>query len=156
MSIEIRPATSSDIDNRLYDLEIASFPSDEAASLEGMHMRQREASDFFYVGLQAGEGQIVGFINGTKTSATEIHHDSMSSHVPEGRTLVIHSVTVDPAHRRKGIATTMLKQYVSAMRARADVNLLLLLKWGKMKKKNMFYSITFFNEKFLFLKCFIH
>ena len=82
MSIEIRPATSSDIDNRLYDLEIASFPADEAASLEGMHMRQREASDFFYVGLQAGEGQIVGFINGTKSSATEmgfIYHISWIS-----------------------------------------------------------------------------
>jgi N-acetylglutamate synthase-like GNAT family acetyltransferase len=36
----------------------------------------------------------------------------MTEHVPEGTTLVIHSVTISPSNRRNGLGTIMLKKYV--------------------------------------------
>ncbi|GAB9477979.1 hypothetical protein Gpo141_00015196, partial [Globisporangium polare] len=58
------------------------------------------------------EAELVGFVNGTLTASEELTDESMSEHDPLGSTLCIHSVVVDGAHRRKGLASAMLKQYV--------------------------------------------
>lgn len=96
-------------------LEAASYPLDEAASEATMAMRCRVAGAYFRVAKQEN-GSIVGFINGTCVSEAEIHHESMTSHVPGGQSLVIHSVCVDESHRKAGVGTRMLKQYISMLR----------------------------------------
>ena len=94
-------------------LEAQCFPADEAASLETIQMRLRVAGDFFWM-MQGGDGEIVGFVNGTCAQGAEIEHDSMTTHVapPAGRSLVIHSVSVSPKMRRRGLGLFMLKAYV--------------------------------------------
>jgi guanine nucleotide exchange factor len=59
-----------------------------------------------------------------------IHHDSMSTHKPNGSTLVIHSVSVVPEMRRKKLGTDMLKRYMDNIVNNKDytnISLVLLL-----------------------------
>jgi ribosomal protein S18 acetylase RimI-like enzyme len=100
---------------RVIALETASYPSDEAASPEGIRFRQQHAGAFFQVATLASdtsERQVVGFVNGTLVAGEELTDASMGDHDPLGSTLCIHSVVIDSAFRRHGIATTMLQAYV--------------------------------------------
>jgi len=101
---------------QLYALEVASFPADEAAAEESMRMRIQVASCFFQVLLNSANKEIVGFVNGTCIAGEELHHDCMTSHVPEGTSLVIHSVTIAEAHRRKGLGAAMLNEYLEMLK----------------------------------------
>jgi ribosomal protein S18 acetylase RimI-like enzyme len=58
-------------------------------------------------------GEIAAFINGTCSAHKAIHHESMSTHDPHGRYLVIHSVTVSDRYRRQALASNMLRDYVN-------------------------------------------
>ncbi|KAF0729419.1 hypothetical protein Ae201684_012920 [Aphanomyces euteiches] len=99
----------SDADE-VHRIEAASYPSDEAASLSQIQLRLREAHVFFLGAFR--EGALVGFVNGTLSPHRELAEETMSSHNPNGRFLCIHSVAVDAAHRRQGLATAILKHYV--------------------------------------------
>uniref|UniRef100_K3X365 N-acetyltransferase domain-containing protein n=1 Tax=Globisporangium ultimum (strain ATCC 200006 / CBS 805.95 / DAOM BR144) TaxID=431595 RepID=K3X365_GLOUD len=87
-------------------LEAASYPADEAASETQIRFRQQHATFL-------GDDVLVGFVNGTLTASQELQEESMSEHDSSGTTLCIHSVVVDAAYRRRGLASTMLKQYVN-------------------------------------------
>jgi guanine nucleotide exchange factor len=41
----------------------------------------------------------------------------MSQHIPEGRSVCIHSVCVDKKYHRQGVALNLLKDYISRLRA---------------------------------------
>ncbi len=69
------------------------------------------ANPYFRV-LKSDSGEILGFINGTLSDRDIIDHDTMASHVPEGRMLVVHSVTVRESQRRLGIGSGMLSEYM--------------------------------------------
>lgn len=56
---------------------------------------------------------LLGFVNGTCTSEPTILHESMFTHDPNGKTLVIHSVVVAASNRRRGIGKRMLLEYVN-------------------------------------------
>ena len=121
--LTFRPAESKDID-RCYEIESSSYPPDEAATLEGLQYRQREANPFFKVCCLAGGDddtdteKIIGFVCSTRCQ--EFEEESMSTHVPDGKLLAIHSVVVDEAFRRKGIATFMLQKYVQDIQASSE------------------------------------
>jgi GNAT superfamily N-acetyltransferase len=115
------------ITNRLADLadsksiatlELASYPADEAADEENIKKRMTEARPYFVV--WENEGKLVGFMNGTLTSAKELTHESMYKHEPEGSLLCIHSVVVDPAMRRKGVGSAMLRDYTKQVKEEAS------------------------------------
>eukprot|EP01038_Epipyxis_sp_PR26KG_P011950 gene11950-15995_t len=110
------------------EIESSSFPSDEAASLQSIQYRLSNASQFFY-GIYSSviQNTLIGFINGTCTNESSIHHDSMTEHVVSGRTLVIHSVTVQHNHRRKGLGTIALKEYIKRIANENLVDHILLL-----------------------------
>ena len=91
-----------------FQIESASYPEDEAATLESLYSRQSDAGDYFECAIL--DGKIVGLVCGTRCSLFE--EESMSSHDPEGKLLAIHSVVVQEKYRRKGIASAMLKRYV--------------------------------------------
>lgn len=111
----------------VHDLEAASYPPDEAATLEKITYRCNYAKEFFQVLKKKADGSIIGFVNGTCVLERTIAHSSMAEHYPTGRTLVIHSVTVQSAERRKGIATSMLNLYLRKIFELKSVDRVLLL-----------------------------
>jgi ribosomal protein S18 acetylase RimI-like enzyme len=109
-------------------LESSSFPSDEAASDETIRDRQRNAGKYFVVMKGRNSSEVIGFVNGTCIEGETITHESMTDHNPDGRTLVIHSVTVSSNHRRKGCGMHLLKKYVKYVTEFCpEVQLILLL-----------------------------
>ena len=122
----LRCATESDFP-ALSELEAASFPPDEAASHESMLYRCQVANPYFMCFCDPATGSPLGFINGTCISSSTISHESMSSHDPQGSSLVIHSVTVSPSHRRKGLGAAMLRDYIQEIAGIKSVEQILLL-----------------------------
>ena len=99
--LEMKQATLSNLE-ALASLEAKSFPPDEMAEKATIKARISNACKFFYVWTTKEDSAICGFVNGTCINASAITEESMTEHEPSGRSLVIHSVTVDPKHRRKG------------------------------------------------------
>jgi ribosomal protein S18 acetylase RimI-like enzyme len=104
-------------------IEEASYPADEAASKSALQYRQQNAAPYFRCAVVPLEddddnSKLVGYICSTR--CREFEHESMTTHVSNGRLLAIHSVVVPEEYRRKGIATKMLKDYVEHMRATND------------------------------------
>lgn len=114
-NISFQIATLKDI-HYLANLEAKSYPSNEAASEATMEMRCREASTYFRIAKGVTGGAIVGYINGTCVAESEIKHESITTHKPEGSSLVIHSVCVEPSRRRSGVGSRLLKEYVNMLR----------------------------------------
>jgi ribosomal protein S18 acetylase RimI-like enzyme len=108
-AIYYRPPTIEDLDE-IYALEISSYPSDEAATLQKLQLRIEEASNVFLLAVQGDK--IAGFTCGTCSIAPELTQASMSKHEEDGQLLCIHSVVVAQGLRRKGLATKMLQAYL--------------------------------------------
>ena len=102
---------------RRWPPQAASYPADEAASLESLKFRASSASDCFLLVERAGE--LVGFVCGTRAPDGPLTHQSMSEHTPNGAALCIHSVCVHPDKRRERIGTKVLEAYVATQRAAA-------------------------------------
>ena len=129
IAFEFRRARTSDIP-ALAELERISFPEDEAATFESMLNRCEVANEFFmcfYDNTAETQHIPIGFVNGTCSIETTIHHESMSTHHANGRSLVIHSVTVNPQHRRQGLGLAMLIDYVQAIKSMENIDRILLL-----------------------------
>lgn len=94
-------------------LESSSFPADEAASPETIRVRHNVAEKYFCVIKKADVIDCIGFINATCIVGETVKEESMTDHAPEGKSLVIHSVTVSPEYRRGGVGSAMLKSYVN-------------------------------------------
>lgn len=117
--LRFAPVQADEIDGA-FAIEAASYPADEAATLDGLRMRQRVAGSFFlgcYYGdgvPDVGSGALIGFVCGTCCAGTELTDETMSTHsdAPDATTLCIHSVVVEERHRRRGIATAMLREYL--------------------------------------------
>jgi GNAT superfamily N-acetyltransferase len=85
--------------------------------------RQEQAPDLFlgaFIPRKEGKRQIVGYICSTLSPSETLTHESMSVHVPSSSTVCIHAICVEKQSQRKGIATRMLKEYISRLRARAE------------------------------------
>lgn len=129
----LRNAKAKDIPV-LHILESESFPMDEAASFASMLYRCNVANEFFYcfdsnavVKNDLNIESPIGFINGTCSIENTIHDDSMSIHQVEGRNLVIHSVTISPDFRKKGLGSALLNDYVEKIKANRSVDKISLL-----------------------------
>ena len=98
-----------------FALEAASYPADEAATLENLQLRAEVAGEYFW-GVSEG-GALEGFICGTLTCGDTLTEESMSAHDPAGKTLCIHSVVVAEERRRLGLGSAMLKaRHMCSMR----------------------------------------
>lgn len=105
---------------RVYSLEVASYPEEEAATREKLTTRCTEAPEHFKclkkLGDPSGTPSLAGFVVGTRSSSERLTHDSMAKHERQGTNLCIHSVVVDSKHRRAGLGVQMLKLYIDAER----------------------------------------
>ncbi|RKP27596.1 hypothetical protein SYNPS1DRAFT_12437 [Syncephalis pseudoplumigaleata] len=104
-----------------YALEREGYPPSEAASLEALVYRQKHAPELFlgaYLPPSSSSDapSLVGFITATLTAAPFLTAASMTQHDPRGKTVCIHSVCVASAHRRKGIALALLREYEHRLR----------------------------------------
>uniref|UniRef100_UPI00398F0370 uncharacterized protein n=1 Tax=Pristiophorus japonicus TaxID=55135 RepID=UPI00398F0370 len=106
---DIRTLTEGEVP-AAWALETAGYPPEEAASLAKLQYRQREAGELFLGHFI--EDQLIGFVCGTRSFAEHLTERSMDVHEPAGTTVCIHSVCVDRAWRRRGIALGLLLRYV--------------------------------------------
>lgn len=134
-SISYRPALAGDV-QRCHEIEAASYPEDEAASLKSLRYRQQNAGDYFWVATlpmveaaklngmddllgETGDGDmIIGFICSTRCN--EFTEESMTTHEEGGSIIAVHSVVVESQFRRKGIASAMMNNYLKQMVASAN------------------------------------
>uniref|UniRef100_A0A6B2LP75 N-acetyltransferase domain-containing protein n=1 Tax=Arcella intermedia TaxID=1963864 RepID=A0A6B2LP75_9EUKA len=107
-------------------LESLSYPEDEAASRDTLAYRLKNAVEHFMVAKDEG-GKLIGFVNGTASDEDQLTHQSMFKHVPNGKSLNIHSVVVVPELRRKGIALQMLLKYIQTQKQETSIQKIFLL-----------------------------
>ncbi|KAJ2029393.1 hypothetical protein IWW57_001738 [Coemansia sp. S610] len=112
--LKFRPLCSTSEVHAAHVLESACYPSDEAASLENMLYRFKHAPHLF-LGAFA-EDTLIGYIMSTQVAGPLVTHGSMSTHDPQGTTVCIHSVCVDPKWQRKGVASLLLQKYTETIR----------------------------------------
>ncbi|GAA5995391.1 polyamine acetyltransferase [Rhodotorula paludigena] len=114
MALEYSLVHADDIPSA-FELETAGFPEDEAASLESLENRQHNAGNLFLGAYTSSPRQLVGYVCSTLTASPTLTHDSMSTHDPHGAYVAIHSVCVDSAQRGKGVASSLLKEYLARL-----------------------------------------
>ena len=114
ISLQFRLATAEDIPT-CYEIESSSYPSDEAATLESLKYRQKDATDYFLLCCTKDgteEEILLGFCCATRCEEFTEESMSPSNHNADGRLLAIHSVVIRDDYRRRGIATRLLKSYL--------------------------------------------
>ena len=128
-SVRFRTVMPTDIP-RCFDIEMASYPADEAASRSSLQYRQHHAEKYFRCAVLGDEDEetVIGFICATRCKVFD--GESMTTHDSSGPLLAIHSVVVDEQYRRQGVASTMMRDYVETMRSMQDgvENLVLISK----------------------------
>lgn len=96
-------------------MEKTAYPADEAGSYKTFVYRQSVAPNLFlgaYDQTNDNEKRLVGYICSTLSKSETLTHESMTTHDPDGKTICIHSVCVDPGHQRQKIGSSLLKEYV--------------------------------------------
>ncbi|EMD36520.1 hypothetical protein CERSUDRAFT_115567 [Gelatoporia subvermispora B] len=112
---------SSDEVPAAHVIEVAGYPQDEAGSLAAFQYRQSQAPDLFLgVFLPSNSGRtLIGFVCSTLSPSPSLTHESMATHVPGGASVCLHSVCVAPAHRRRGLALGLLREYGARLQTAA-------------------------------------
>ena len=59
---------------------------------------------------------LVGVVCATVASSEHLTLKSMDEHIPSGTTVCIHTVCVSPTHRKKGIALSLLQEYIARLK----------------------------------------
>ena len=118
-SLSFRLVKDDDI-SKCCEMEACSCPGDKAAILDNLKQRRQFAGGYFMCATthydnqgDSKEDNIVGFICSTR--CREFSEESMSTHDADGSLLVIHSVVVDARHRRQGVGSAMLEEYLKRM-----------------------------------------
>ena len=85
-------------------------------SLTQCRLRQSQAGNLFLGAYQIGTSRVlVAYICSTLSPTSSLTHESMSEHVPGGNSVCIHSVCVSSDHRRKGIGSALIKEYIARL-----------------------------------------
>lgn len=110
--LEIRNATLADL-NEIARLEQLCFPKEEAATAEDLKKRLQTYPNHFW--LLERDGKLVSMVDGL-VSSKSVWDDSLYSH-PEmheedGEYQMLFGVETDPAFRRKGYASILMKEVI--------------------------------------------
>lgn len=73
------------------------------------------------------DSKLVGFVMATGSQQPTLTAESMKHHEPAGRTMCIHSVCVDKKHRRTGIATALVREYIRRLVVLGDYDSAVLI-----------------------------
>ncbi len=112
MNVNIRKARPQDMD-RVYEIELESFPPEEAASKEKYIWRQEHYPDLFLAA--ESDGRICGCICMISMDASLIDDAVFEmEQVPDGKTCAILTVMTEEAARNKGVAAQLLEAAIEA------------------------------------------
>ena len=95
-----------------------------------LRYRQAHAPDLFlgaYLAKSPENHELIGYVCSTLSPSQSLTHDSMSKHVSGSSSVCLHSVTIIPAYRRKGIASALLREYISRLSAAGVYERILLI-----------------------------
>ncbi len=114
-ALHIRKARPQDMD-RVYEIELESFPPEEAATKEKYAWRQEHYPELFLVA-EDGCGRICGCICMISTNASLIDDTVFETDsIPNGKTCAILTVMTEAASRRQGVAGQLLEAGIDAAR----------------------------------------
>ncbi len=112
----IRHAAKEDI-AKLAEIEAASYPPAEGASMESIAQRVAAFPECFWI--LEEDGEIRAFINGMATDLPDLAdemYDHAAMHQPDGRWQMLFSVVTAPAFRGRGYAGQLLRQVIADCR----------------------------------------
>lgn len=124
----IRQVRIGDLD-ACCQIESACFSPSEAASRASIEARIEIFSKGFLVA--ECDAKVVGQINSGATDLDDITDEAFKQligHVPEGKHLVVFSLSVLPAFRGRGIAARLLEQFIQKAKEDGRAAILLLCK----------------------------
>lgn len=128
MKIHIRQAQASDLDGS-YQVEVACFPENQAASKAAMQKRLHIFPSGYLVATV--DDQVIGHINSAAIVKNDIHDarlKAMEGHDPKGKNLVIFSLAVHPDYQGKRIAQLLMNDYIMSAKDDHKESILLLCK----------------------------
>lgn len=111
-----RSAASADI-HRCYQIESCAYEGDEAATEEKIATRIRQYPQGFLV--MEVEGRVIGFINSGcayDVVMSDEKFKELIGHDPDAPNVVVMSVVIDPACQGRGLASLLMRAFVSRMR----------------------------------------
>ncbi|WP_132860384.1 GNAT family N-acetyltransferase [Shimia isoporae] len=114
---------------RCFEIEAAAYAEDEAATLAKIATRIEGYPEGFLI-LELG-GTIVGFINSGCAHEVEMSDDAFKEligHDAEARDVVIMSVVLDPDFQGRGLATSLMTEFVTRMKAAGKEQIHLMCK----------------------------
>ena len=97
--------------------------------------RQKNAPDLFlgaFVPQTGSKRTLLGYVDGVLSSETTLTPESMSTHVPGARTVLIHGVCVTPDARKRGIASALLAEYQRRLAVAGSYERVLLISHEEM------------------------
>lgn len=110
--LDIRNAVPADIDE-IVRLESACFPEEEAASRAVLQKRLEVFPNHFW--LLERDGKLVSMVNGSVSDNAkwddQLYSDP-SLHQEDGKWQLLFGVETDPAFRRKGYASILMKEVI--------------------------------------------
>lgn len=112
-----------------HTIEANCFPACEAAWTTSLRNRIEQYPEGFLVAEL--DGTIVGQVNSGATDKDDISDEEFKQligHDPDGRNIVIFSLSVHPDHQRKGIADRLMKAFIENAREMGKSRILLLCK----------------------------
>lgn len=132
MELNIRKARPQDM-NRVYEIELESFPPEEAATKEKYVWRLEHYPELFLVAEAAdpagGRDRICGCICMISMDAPLIHDEVFEMDpIPDGRTCAVLTVMTEAAARRKGVAGLLLEAGIDAARRQGMESIVLTCK----------------------------
>jgi GNAT superfamily N-acetyltransferase len=98
--------------------------------LQTSSFRQKNAPDLFlgaFVPQTGTNRTLLGYVDGVLSSETTLTSESMSTHVPGARTVLVHGVCVNPDARKRGIASALLVEFQRRLAAADSYERVLLI-----------------------------
>lgn len=112
----IRNVTMDDL-TACHTIEANCFPAAEAAWTTSLRTRIEEYHEGFLVAEL--DGRVVGQVNSGATDKDDITDEEFKqliSHDPDGRNIVIFSLSVHPEYQRRGIADRLMTEFINQAR----------------------------------------
>ncbi|XP_070548550.1 serotonin N-acetyltransferase-like [Ptychodera flava] len=110
INVSIKHLSAEDV-GEAYNIEKAGYPADEAAALEMLNLRQREAPELFLG--RYHNGRLIGYACGTRSNSKTYTSECLRLNVVGGSTACIHSVCFRVEERGKGYGLDLMKRYIA-------------------------------------------